>query len=126
MSGRFRLVAGRWYACEFIGPEFHPHEDLASYSPIRVLDVHGHKSGDHRLRLGFYHANYPAGVQGKEYELRVLVRESGLFLARSMDHDPVRLLQIYPITQEWMGRHFPWLPRPDERESLEEWLSRVC
>lgn len=126
MSGRLRLEPGRWYACEFIGPEFAAEKDLASYSPIRVEAVQGHKSGDHRLRLGFHHANYPAGVQGKEYELTVLVRVPGLLIARSVDHQPVRVLQIYRITWEWMDRHFPGLPRREERETLDQWLTRVC
>lgn len=124
MKGGLELQPGRWYACEFIGEEFPPESDSTSYSPILVHGAKGLKTGRRQFELHFHHANYPAGVQDKLYRLRTLLRAPGLLLAESLEHQPVRLLQIYEISLEWLGRHFPGLARPDRPEELQAWLSR--
>lgn len=121
---RFTLERGKWYACEFIGDEFTEvfGTDLCSYSPIKVHNVTPLQSGKRTFRLDFYHANYPQGVQGKEYTLRTIERGASMLLARSTEHDPVRILQIYDITPEWVMAHFPgWNPT---RDDVQGWLDR--
>jgi hypothetical protein len=117
---RFTLQERRWYACEFIGDEF--AEDECSYSPIRVAHVEPRKSGDGSFLLDFYHANYPSGVRAKRYLLRTIERGASFLLARSLEHVPVRLLQIYEIDADWVSSHFPGL-RVDASD-VQGWLDR--
>lgn len=117
---RFTIENNRWYACEFIGDEF--DEDLCSYSPIKILRLETLAHGDRTLSLNFYHANYPEGVRDKTYRLRTMERGEGFLLAKSLDHNPVRILQIYEITYKWISRHFPRLT-PDNN-NLQTWLDR--
>jgi len=119
-SRRFTLESDKWYACEFIGDEF--SEDRCSYSPIRVDETEPLGSGARRFRLSFYHANYPEGVRDKRYVLETIERGTSFILARSTDHEPARLLQIYEIDWSWLTRHFPSIElRPDD---IQQWLSR--
>jgi hypothetical protein len=117
---RFTLHPERWYACELIGDEF--NEDICSYSPIKILRLDTSARGSRTLRLEFYHANYPEGVRDKVYNLRTIERCEKFMLVKSLDHSPIRIMQIYEITYEWITRHFPKL-RPD-RNSLQAWLGQ--
>ena len=72
--------------------------------------------------LDFYHANYPEGVREKRYTLQTIERGERFLLARSVEHNPVRILQIYDINYEWIVRHFTGLV-PD-REDIQGWLDR--
>jgi len=120
MTRRMTLQPRRWYACEFIGDEF--EEDRCSYSPIRIERLDPLHTGKSRLRLGFYHANYPEGVRSKIYTLVVLERGRRFLLARSTEHDPARLMQIYDIDWAWLERHFTVEAQRDA--DVQEWLSR--
>ena len=73
---RFTLVHDCWYACEFIGDEFDDAhgEDRCSYSPIKVLCCEPLADGTRCMRLEFFHANYPAGVQDKVYTRQTIER----------------------------------------------------
>jgi hypothetical protein len=113
-SMRFTLEVGKWYACEIIGDEF--EEDSCSYTPIRVDAIEPLGKGTRSFRLTFYHANYPEGVRTKQYVLRTLVRGEKYTIARSRDHNPTRILQIYDIDSEWLRRHFP----------VGEWVSDIA
>jgi hypothetical protein len=113
---RFSLEPERWYACELIGDEF--EEDMCSYTPIKVLRLE--PRGDRTLLLEFYHANYPEGVRNKVYSLRTIERCQNFMLAKSLDHSPIRIMQIYEITYDWIAKHFPRL-RPDSN-GLQAWL----
>jgi len=42
-----------------------------------------------------------------QYEIETIERGKSFILARSIDHTPVRLIQIYEIDWSWMQRHFP-------------------
>lgn len=95
---RFTIEDDRWYACELIGDEF--EDDICSYSPIKILKLETHKKGDRSLILHFYHANYPEGVRDKSYNLRTIERGDKFLLAKSLDHSPVRILQIYDISYD--------------------------
>lgn len=117
---RFTLQVGQWYACEIIGDEF--AEDKCCYSPIKVLKVEPDKSGNRTFTMHFYHANYPEGVRNKSYRLQTIERGRSLLLARSLDHDPPRFLQVYEITAEWVVRHFH-MSVPDS-EGVHTWLER--
>ena len=117
---RFTLVRDRWYACEFIGDEF--QEDRCSYSPIKVLGFEPLNDGSRRLRLEFFHANYPTGVQDKVYTLRTIERGESFMLARSLDHEPPRFLQIYDIDAAWMRRHFQVDRLPETDAGICRWL----
>lgn len=123
MSRRFTLERGRWYACELIGDEFSDvfGTDQCSYSPIKIFDVSPAQTGDRTFRLHFYHANYPEGVQDKEYIMRMIERGTNMLLARSLEHTPPRFLQIYEITSEWVSTHFPSMS-PDR--DIQAWLDR--
>ena len=122
-KSRFQINEGLWYACEFIRDEF--SEDCCSYSPIRVAEIKPLKSGSRRFSLNFYHANYPEGVRDKCYTLQTIERGESFILARSIEHDPVRLLQIYEIDGAWMRRHFPDF-YSDPSDDVQQWLSRNC
>ena len=76
-------------------------------SPIRVEAVTPLKSGHGMMKLGFFHANYPSGVQGKEYTLQTIHRGRTGLLARSVDHDPPRFLYITELTMHWLQHNFP-------------------
>ena len=115
---RFTLREGRWYACELIGDEF--GDDLCSYSPVKVYSVTPHGSGKRTFTLAFYHANYPQGVRDKEYTMKTIERGKRFMLARSLEHDPPRILQIYDIDAQWLHRHFG--VRPDH--AVQQWLDR--
>lgn len=117
---RFTIEANRWYACELIGDEF--EEDICSYSPIKILRLETLAHGDRTLSLHFYHANYPEGVRDKLYNLRTIERGEKFFLAKSLDHNPVRILQIYDISYEWVVRHFPRMT--PGKNDLHRWLDR--
>lgn len=122
---RFTLTCEHWYACEFIGDEF--QEDRCSYSPIKVLNCEPQGSGSRRLRLQFFHANYPSGVQEKVYTLETIERGERFMLARSLDHAPSRLLQIYNIDAAWLRRHFNLAASPTSDVALGSWLdNNVC
>ena len=115
---RFTLREKRWYACELVGDEF--TDDLCSYSPIKVLKVEPHHSGNRKFSLSFYHANYPEGVRDKHYTLVTLERGHRFILAKSLDHNPPRILQIYEIDAQWVRRHFSAHPT----EPIQQWLDR--
>lgn len=117
---RLTLRPQRWYVCKFIGDEF--EEDVCSCSPIKVLRLETLARGDRTLRLEFYHANYPEGVRDKIYNLRTIERCKKFILAKSLDHNPVRIMLFYEITHEWVARHFPRL-RPDSND-LQAWLDQ--
>jgi hypothetical protein len=80
------------------------------------------KKGNSTFELEFFHWNYPQGVQQKVYRLRTLQRGRHYLLSRSLDHDPVRLLLIYDISEDWVRRHFPDA-YPAERRA---WLAQDC
>lgn len=117
---RFTLESNHWYACEFIGNEF--QEDLCSYSPIKILAIEPLKKSNRLLRIVFYHANYPEGVREKSYTLQTMERGERFLLAKSVEHSPVRLLQIYDISREWIVRHFSEM-NPDSND-LQGWMDR--
>lgn len=115
---RFTLHTDRWYACELIGDDF--TIDKCSYSPIRVDDFKPLHTGRRHFRLRFYHANYPSGVNDKEYDLETLERGSTFILARSLTHAPRRILLIYDIDADWLERHFPGLA--PAKKGVQEYL----
>ena len=117
---RFRLRVGTWYAAEFL------EDDLIHAghrcSPIRVDQITPLKTGNRIFELKFFHANYPEGVQAKEYRLQTLHAGEEYILARSVGHDPARFLLIYDIKSEWLRRHFQ--VDLDDGQSAEDWLNR--
>ena len=119
---RFTLRPGEWYAVEFIGDEFGIDGELRSRSAIRVEEITLSHTGQRQFELSFYHANYPAGVQGKIYTLQTLERGEHYILARSADHTPARVMLIYDITWEWLRTHFG-VPQPSDSEDMRRWLN---
>ena len=118
MKDRFTLQPGKWYACEIIGDEF--SEDCCSYSPLRIDHIRPLKKGDQTFSLHFYHANYPEGVRDKQYILRTIEHGYKYILAKSVDHNPSRIFQIYDIDPAWVERHFPNMSV--DREDVQAWL----
>lgn len=111
----------QWYACKIIGDEF--DADRCSYTPIKVVEVIPGNTGKRQFDLVFHHANYPAGVQQKRYRLQTIEWGARYLFAQSLDHNPTRFLQIYPITPDWIRGHFPGL-QPDPA-NLAGWLDRI-
>ena len=72
--------------------------------------------------LRFYHANYPEGVRDKVYKLKVLGRGDSYMIAKSLDHTPARILQVYDIDVAWIFRHFP--EADVNIDDVQEWLKR--
>jgi hypothetical protein len=118
----FFLLPKRWYACEFIGDFFNHSEDLCSYSAIRIESFEASDSEDGVFLLKFYHAKYPEGVRDDRYRLKILEWGNSFMIAKSLDHTPARILQIYDIDSAWISRH---LPEADvNQDDIQEWLSR--
>lgn len=63
-------------------------------SPIRVDEVTRGPRG--RLRLGFYHADYPDGVRDKVYELRITDESAAGLEAKSLEVKG-RQVKILPL-----------------------------
>ena len=118
----FRVRKDYWYACELIGDLFSKQTDQCSYSPIKIYDIKPHKTGNRKFTLLFFHANYPWGVQDKEYRLQTLERGETFILAKSTQHDSTRVLLIYEITNTWIKKHFPSYD-PQDNE-IQNWCTR--
>lgn len=103
---------------ELLGEEF--GSEIRSYSPIRVDKITPH--GGRKFSLAFYHANYPEGVRDKVYDLETLERNQTFISARSVSHNPVRLMLVYAITGEWLREHFGIVI--SESEDPQAWLTR--
>lgn len=117
---RFTLQPGRWYAAELLGEEF--GDRIRSYSPIRVLAVTPLRNGSRQFVLAFYHANYPEGVRNKEYTLAAIEHSRTFLFARSLEHDPARLLLIYDISSDWLQTHF----RTAQSQGLSDLQGWLC
>lgn len=118
---RFTLRPKIWYATEFIGDEF--EGELLSYSAIRVDQVIALTTGKRRFQLHFFHANYPEGVRDKVLVLETIERGQSFMLARSLEHNPTRLLLIYEMSWEWLRTHLS-VVRPEDDVNVQQWLSR--
>lgn len=85
---RFPLIKGEWYEMAVIdGCE-------VMLSPIRVDEVERGPRG--RLRLSFYHADYPDGVRDKVYDLRITDESATGLKAKSLDVKG-RQVRILPL-----------------------------
>lgn len=51
--------------------------------------------------------NYPEEVQEKKYLLRTIVRDGHKWMARKVQDEGVRLVNIEPLTCDWLLMHFP-------------------
>jgi hypothetical protein len=120
----FTLQRHRWYAMQVIFPSSGQH-----FSPIWIYEVIPQQTGKNRLKLSFWHANYPEGVQHKVYELHVLRRTSehtvnplheGYLLAERKAEGDKQLILLTAITTEWIETHFRKIPEGD----LQTWLDR--
>ncbi|MCG3149759.1 MAG: hypothetical protein PCFJNLEI_03224 [Verrucomicrobiae bacterium] len=122
MKPPFTLKSGHWYAME-VWDENWPR--LPMPSPIKVYRVTPLKQGNGMLRVKFFHANYPAGVQDKEYELRVLHRSACALAAVSADSGEDRVLVFFPLTLEWLRTHWPDLVREKCEQPIEQIMARL-
>jgi hypothetical protein len=89
---RFTITPDNWYACEFIGDEFVDGTD--GFSPIKVYSIKPLGGGKRQFVLRFYHAFYQEGVRDKEYTMETLERGERFLLARSLEHQPSRILKF--------------------------------
>lgn len=80
-----QLVPHAWYAMEIFGASGAPTNPHVS--PIFLKAVEPLKTGRGLLKVEFFHAYYPEGVQNKEYVLRVLHRSSSQFAAMKMNNN---------------------------------------
>jgi hypothetical protein len=132
---RFTIEDRQWYAAQIMGDEFSPkvhYEPIftdSDYTPIYIDGIRPLGKGNRRFELRFFHMTYPVGVQGKVYQLETLERGHNFILAKSVDHDPTRILHIYTITWEWLEKHFSgWLKNNswDKRQpgDIKDFLNR--
>jgi hypothetical protein len=96
--------------------------DIRHYSPIKVLGLRCRQDGSRRMELSFYHAAYPEGVRDKTYLLETIERGGNFMMSRSVDHEPVRLLQVYEVSADWIRRHFAFPRPPSSEEDVQLWL----
>ena len=100
-----------------------PQPPVRSCSPICVDTVTLRKSGKRIFELAFYHANYPEGVRDKVYSLETIERGARFILAKSTEHDPVRMLLIHELTHEWL-RMYCKIESVNPGDDLQEWCNR--
>ena len=119
---RFTLTKGHWYAMEVWAEDwpFLPHA-----SPVRVERVCPLKQGNGLLKVKFFHVNYPAGVQTKEYTLRVLHRNAKALVATSVQPGENRVLVFFPVTTEWLRTHWPEWLRDESAAVTDKMLDRI-
>jgi len=118
---RFTLERGKWYAADFIADDVPSSmEGGYGYSPIYVLGISPNKSGKRLFDLKFYHANYPAGVNDKEYSLKTVHRGNTYILAHTTNHKSIRFLCIHDLTEKWMRKHFDI----DPQKTVEDFFKR--
>jgi hypothetical protein len=72
---RLTLQRHQWYAMLRLNPF-----GAQDYCPIWIYVVKPLQTGKGRLKLSFWDATYPEGVQDKVYRLRVMRREPGFVL----------------------------------------------
>lgn len=113
---RFTLVPRRWYALLLLGDEFDASALCSlSPSPIYVERISPRHTGERQFELAFFHATYPAGVQGKVYTLRTIHRGQSMLLAESKEHDPPRFLYLTELTLDWLRHWFlAWCAAGDD------------
>ena len=117
---KYQLHEANWYAAEFLGDGLIRSGNR--YSPIRVEEITPLKTGNRIFELKFLHANYPAGVQDKTYQLQTLHAGEEYLLARSVGPGPSRFLLIYDIDAKWLHQHFKI--ELSRGESVLGWLNR--
>lgn len=120
MKKKFTLELRRWYAMDYLFASGEWH-----HSPIWIEGIEPGKTGKGWLMIKFWHANYPGGVQGKEYEMRVLRREEGYLLAEREPKGEGCPLILTAITRDWFCARFPGFDgAPSDAAELQAWLSR--
>jgi hypothetical protein len=98
---RFTLQPWRWYAMQMHYLSDQPLDLFLS--PIKVFSIRPEKGGHRRLRIEFFHADYPEGVQSKRYDIRTLDRGANHLVAMM----PGRLLLFGNLTLAWLRRWYP-------------------
>ena len=110
MDERLNIESGLWYACTFFGDDMAGYDETLggySFSPIMVIELKPLKTGQSKFLLKFFHANYPAGVNQKEYDCVKLGHGRTFLLAQSVSHGSAgRYLTIKKITPEWALLHW--------------------
>ena len=116
---RFSIVERQWYAVDFIADDVPGSlEDSYGYSPIFALEFLAKKSGDRLFDLSFFHANYPAGVRDKTYQLQTVHRGEHFLLAKTTNHPDVRFLCFHELTENWARKHF----KVRDEQTVQDWL----
>ncbi len=117
MTKLFSICPLRWYAMHIFLLSGEEH-----LSPIWIFACTPQTPRRKLLTLHFWHANYPAGVQSKSYELRVIRREAGYLLAERRGEPQKTLVLLSEITGDWLRAQFGECPDGD----LQKWLERRC
>lgn len=80
------------------------------------------------LWIDIYHSNYPQGVQSKTYKLETIERGKNFILAKSLDHEPTRIMHIFDLDWKWIHNHPPPLSKRQIVENwwIENFLNRSC
>lgn len=110
VSAGFTLCAGQWLAME---AWLRGAADQPQCSPVRIEEVIPQATGRGELRLRFFHAAYPEGVQEKEYLVRVLHRGRDTLTLLRLDAPEMEMVLIlFAIEPHWMRLHFPGISLP--------------
>ncbi len=75
------------------------------YSPIKVEEAKPLKSGKGLLLVRFFHLNYSQGVQSKEYEVKVILRNEQCRSHRrpgSLPETPKKIWTALPGKRVWI------------------------
>lgn len=89
---KFELATGEWFGMDRIGRD---------RSPVRITSIVPLQTGRSLLKVGFFHAFYPAGVQEKEYELQVIGRTQDHLIALDEDDQPVVFSRLNTNWFQW-------------------------
>ena len=117
---RFTLRPGGWYGMVLTYPP-----GGQRVSPIFCHAAVPRQSGAGLIDLRFFHAEYPEGVQDKDYVLRVLRREHGYLLALNAISDGERCVLLTDLSPEWFEYHYPESARIKPANlTPAEWLQR--
>lgn len=115
---RFTLDAGAWYAGLKFGRSSVGQQEL--HSPIRVLQVFPHGSGNQLLTVHCFQGNDFEGDGNREYRLQTIERSESGLLARVMGNPEAGYIHLSELSQSWMEYHFPqWDCAPEPQQNLE-------
>lgn len=118
---RLHLVEGSWYGWQMLPGYTAGYEPY--FSPIRVLRAEALKTGRGILRLAFWNALYPEGVQEFQVDLTVRTHHAAYLVAELRDPSPGvadRSAVISTMCISWLEQFCPLLLQGPRAEAATE------